>query len=54
MTSPTRTDYRGDRPSPFALRLEQRAREQRQRDLAGYRPSMLSRFATFIRQSFGL
>lgn len=47
-----RTEYRGDRPSPFALRLEQRAREQRQRDLAGERPSLLSRFIRFLTACF--
>lgn len=53
MTTHARTDYRGDRPSAIVLRLEQRAREQRRRDIAGHRP-LFTRLAKFIRQSFGL
>lgn len=52
MTSRASRTYRGDRPSAIVLRLEQRAREQRQRDLG--KPSLLTRLAKFIRQSFGL
>lgn len=51
---PSRTDYRGERPSAYALHLERLARDQRQRDLAGTRPPIITRLAKFIRQSFGV
>lgn len=53
-TRATRTDYRGERPSALVLRLEQSAREQRQREITGTRPPLWRRFAKFIRQSFGV
>lgn len=51
MTTPAR-HYRGDRPSRIVLRLEQRAREQRKREIG--KPSLFTRLATFIRQSFAI
>lgn len=51
-TRAPRTDYRGDRPSPIALRLEQRAREARQRDLAGTRPSLWRRIVRLLTVCF--